>query len=299
MRTACVLGTLLLLGLGGAPRAQEPPLPSREDLLAQLADPELAIEKKHELLRRWLLRHARGLDEGERLRFELRYAVLTLGLRRADEALALFEGLERRIGERDDALRELSARCRLGLAQAHELGGRKREAIRIYLQVVQRWPRTRYERVARQALRRLQSESRAFPEQPLGLLQQAQRIDGERILPPAQGAWLVVFLPDASGTWPDALAALQKPGPGASARALRLTVFVPGDERAARSARRRLQAIAAQPQIELEVVPWPHGLEERVQEELGFTTLPVWALVDGERRVRLLLPCQAEIDAAR
>ena len=287
----------MLLAQGSDTARQEETL-SEEQLRTELARPELAIAKKHALLQGWLQAKRPELRGTARHKWELRLAILTLGLRRADEARGQFEALERRLAEQDaelPELRDLRARCRLGLAQSNELAGRKRDAERIYLQVTRRWPRTRYERVARIALRRLKQEPGTWPTRPLSLLQQAQRLDGERILPPEHGRWLVVMLPDASGTWPKALAALPKAKNGDLPKKLRVTVFVPGDERRTKGVRRKLQKLAATPGLELEFVPWPHALGERVQSELGFSTLPLWCLVDEQRRVQRLLPSMSEL----
>ncbi|PIE23672.1 MAG: hypothetical protein CSA62_06080 [Planctomycetota bacterium] len=287
---------LLLAPAANAP-SQENPL-SEEQLQTELARPELAVAKKHRLLSDWLQVHRPKLSTRKRLRWELRLAVLSLGLRRANEAREQFEMLERRFAALDrelPELREMQARCRLGLAQSNELAGHKRAAHRLYLQVTRRWPRTRYERVARIALRRLKTKPGSWPTRPLPLLQQARRLDGERILPPKQGPWLLVMLPDTSGAWPKALATLGQGKGNELPKKLRVTVFVPGNERLTKGVRRKLQPLALAAELEMEFVPWPHALSERVQEELGFSTLPLWCLVDTDRRVTRILPSVTEL----
>jgi hypothetical protein len=306
LRSGLVLGLLLLplfaLGSAQSPSPQDSSVERQlAQLERQLAETERPIRERKARLEAALRQFGTRLELGKRLQLELRLAVFELALRKPKEARQLFERLLRRIVQHEQLPQELHARCRLGLAQARELAGETRDANRLYREVTRRWPSTRYERVARMALRRLRSEPGTWPEGPLPLLQQARRIDGERIQPPSASAWLVVFLADRSGDWPPALQALgtESEQDSRARGVLRVTAFVPADERGARSVRRKLQKLASRPQVQLEVVPWPERLEERVQEELGFATLPLWCLLDRQSRVRRILPSAAEIRAAR
>lgn len=251
------------------PRQPDPrPLAAEIRLLRrQLADAGRPSIEREATLQKFLAEHGdkEGLSDADRrlLRpLRARLAILALANRKPGLATQLFLELDRDCTAEE---LDLKARCRLGIAQAYELRGRSREAVRRYDDVMRTFAGTRYARLARLARDRLQGRKKLALDLPLVLPHGLRTVDG-RTLPEKRRQWmLLAFLAPDADRLPEAVR-----GSLQDRLSLEVLLSVPGPRAAMWAERLGRRA-------------WV--VRGSLHRRLGVGVLPTWVLVDRSNLV--------------
>ncbi|HMQ21747.1 MAG TPA: hypothetical protein PKE00_04610 [Planctomycetota bacterium] len=250
-----------------------------EEVHRVLDDERTSVDQRRAKIADFLERFG-DAPRDERKKLLVRLATLELQLRQAKPAMQHFRDAEAlcRLGVSSDVY--VSARCRLGVAQAFGLLGDDKEAMQRYAAIRRDFVGLPFARDAQEALLRLRAKRRLELLKPLVLPPDCVALDGSKVDVAAGRATLFVFVASTSDDGPDgpqlptALAGLDAKLP------LRIVISCPSED--ARRWQRAMDKTPLRAQVTV--------LRDRVDLALGIASLPTWVLVDQRGIVLELNP---------
>ncbi len=270
---------------GQVPSEREAAVAAKNALISALENLRVPLPQKAGKLERYLGNEVwrSYTSERERRLLELRLAAFELALRRPRRALARFASVETRLRPKDRGYLEISARCALGAAQVSELLGESRKARQLYARVVERFPQSRFARIAKAAESRLRY-ARASDSRPRAwvFLSNVRQDSGKRLPTPSRDSkMLAVLLAPKAKMLPASLRPLftERQVPKAFPKKLRVVVAFEDGSPGASALGKTIAASALSRAGRVFFVPIRRELRRLAFRELGLHGLPCWALL--------------------